>query len=89
MKIYSEKIGPVEYFRFIGFVCFAIPYGWSIPKYWPVCALFTVGAWWSLGRIVKKEDQALRAAKSDDPKIAKVVVLFGVLVMANAGLTQS
>lgn len=88
MKIYSEKIGPVQYFRGIGFVCFALPYAWAVPKYWPVCVLFTAGALWIVGRVVKKEEVALRSAKSGDPRIAQVVLIFGVLMFANAGLIR-
>ena len=86
MKIYSEKIGPVEYFRGIGFTCFFLPYAMGVPNYWPLCVLVSIGAFWFLGRCVKKEEQALRAAKSGDPRIGKIVLLFAALMIANAGL---
>ena len=84
MKIYSERIGPVEYFTSIGFVCFLLPYGWGIPKYWPVCIAGTFAALYWLRRSVKKEEGTLRAAKSSDPRIASIVTKFGVLVITNA-----
>ena len=88
MKIYSEKIGPVEYFRGIGFTCFVLPYAMGVPRFWPVCVLVTIGALWFIGRVVKKEEKALRAAKGRDPRITKVVMLFGALMIANAGLIR-
>ncbi len=86
MKIYSDKIGPVEYFRGIGFTCFALPYAMGVPRFWPVCVLVSIGALWFVGRVVKKEEEALRAAKSDDPRIAKIVMLSGAMMISNAGL---
>ena len=88
MKIYSEKIGPVEYFRGIGFACFVLPYAMGLPRFWPLCVLVSIGALWFVGRVVKKEEEALRAAKGGDPRIAKVVVIFSVLMFANAGLIR-
>ena len=89
MKLYSDKIGPVEYFRGIGFTCFALPYGWGIPRFWPVCVALLISALWFINRVVKKEEEALRAAKSNDPRIAKVVFIFGILMFANVGLIHS
>lgn len=88
MKVYSDKIGPLEYFRGIGFVTFALPYAWSLPRFWPVCVAFTIWSLWFLGRVVKKEEQALRAAKHDDPRIRKVVLIAGGLMFANALLLR-
>ena len=88
MKIYSEKIGPVEYFRGIGFACFFLPYAMGVPRFWPVCVLVSVAALWVLGRVVKKEESVLRAAKSGHPRVAKVVLLFAALMIANAGLIR-
>ena len=86
MKIYSEKIGPVEYFRGIGFVCIFLPYAMGVQRFWPLCLIVSAGALWFIGQRVKKEEQALRAAKSDDPHIGKLVILFAVLMLANGGL---
>jgi ABC-type ATPase with predicted acetyltransferase domain len=78
----------VEYFRGTRFVRFAIPYAWLIPSYWPVCVAFSVEALWFVGRVVEKEKEALRAAKSDDPRIARVVLIFAALMFANVGLIR-
>jgi hypothetical protein len=86
MKIYSEKIGPVEYFRGIGFLCFFLPYAMGIPRFWPLCLIASAGALWFVERRVKREEQALRAAKSNDPRIGKIVFLFAALMLANGGL---
>ena len=86
MKIYSERIGPVEYFRGIGFLCFFLPYAMGVPRFWPLCLIASAGALWFIGRRVKREELALRAAKSDDPRIAKIVTLFAALMLANGGL---
>jgi hypothetical protein len=88
MKIYSEKIGPVEYFRGIGFACFFLPYSMGVPNYWPLCVLVSIGAYWFLGRRVKKDEDILRTAKSGDSRIVKIVLLFAVLVIANAGFIR-
>ena len=89
MKVYSDKFGPVQYFRCMGFLTFAIPYAWSFPKYWPVCIAATVTALWFLDRLVKKEEPMLREAKFGDPRTGKVVVVTGVLMFANAALVRS
>jgi hypothetical protein len=86
MKIYSEKIGPVQYFSFIGSLCFFLPYAGGIPKYWPACLLFSAGAFYWMRKSVKKEEVALRAVAQNDPRIAKVVIIFVVLMMTNAWL---
>ena len=86
MKIYGDKIGPVEYFRGIGLTGFLMPYAMGVPRFWPVCVLITIGALWFIGRAVKKEEVALHAAKSGDPRITKMVMLFAVLMISNAGL---
>jgi hypothetical protein len=88
MKVYSGKIGPVEYFRFMGFLTFAIPYAWSLPRFWPVCIVASLIGLWFLDKVVKKEEQALREAKHDDPRIRKVVLIAGGLMFANALLLR-
>lgn len=89
MKIYSEQFGPVQYFRSIGFACFVLPYAWGIPRFWYICIAFTIASFWFLGRLVRKEEKVLRAAKPDDPRIGRVVLIFGGLMFANAGLIRS
>ena len=86
MKIYSEKIGPVEYLRGIGFLCVFLPYAMGVPRFWPLCLIASFGALWFVGRLVKKEEQALRAAKSNDLRIGKIVFICAALMLANGGL---
>ena len=86
MKIYSEKIGPVQYFSFIGSLCFFLPYAGGIPKYWPACLLFSAGGFYWMRRLAKKEEVVLRAEAQNDPRIAKFVITFAVLMMSNAWL---
>jgi hypothetical protein len=88
MKIYSEKIGPVEYFGGIAFLCFAIPYAWRVPRLWPLCIVFSVCALWSLRRVVKKNEDVLREAKPDDNRVGKIVFLCGALIVGNALLIR-
>lgn len=88
MKLYTKKIGPVEYFDAMALVCFFFPYGWGAPKLWQACLIFTLGAVYCLHKLVKKEEEALRAARRSDPRIGKVVLAFGALMIANAVLIR-
>lgn len=88
MKIYSEKIGPVEYFRGIAFVCLALPYAGGVPSVWPVCVSLSIAALWFLVHVVKKEEGALRSAKRGDPAITKIVMIFIALTFANAVIVR-
>lgn len=85
MKLYSDKIGPVEYFRGIGVVCFLLPYA-MMPRGWPVCVVFSVAAYWGVMRLVRKEEAALRGARHNDSRIARVVTAFAAAMLANIGL---
>lgn len=45
-------------------------------------------ALWLIERHAKKEEQALRVAKSDDPRMVKIVFLSAVLMISNACLIR-
>ena len=90
MRIWSERIGPTEYFSGIATVCCLLPYAWQFPKHWPVSIAVTALGLLSFRHFVRRNDGELRREWLSFPSKIQLLcfVLFGALLFGNVVLVH-
>lgn len=91
MKVYSERFGPLKYFKFIATVVVLLPYVGKFPDHWLLCGFISGSALYSFLYYVKSIESKL--VKMKESKLTKETATLGAsftaLMFGNALLVQA
>ncbi|WP_309397263.1 hypothetical protein [Cerasicoccus maritimus] len=90
MNVFSDRTGPLQYFRFFGIVVVILPYG-NFPDYWIISILLSSIALLAFLKFVKRIEVQIRNENQTKPNGEQVALglAFAALMLGNALIVQS